>query len=77
MVVVPDATPDTRPVLLMVALVVLLLLHTPPAKLLLNCVVLFAQTVLVPVMEPMDGNPLTDTVAFAILTHPPVFGGVV
>jgi hypothetical protein len=67
-VVVPAVIPFTEPLMLMVAIAVLLLLHTPPAVALFNAVVAVAQTVAVPVIVPAAGAAFTVTtcVAYAV-----------
>ena len=64
-VVVPEATPVTTPEALTVAADVLLLLHTPPPVASLIVVVAPGHTVVVPVMDPADGNGLTVTIEVA------------
>jgi len=60
--VVPAVTPVTTPLLVpMVATVVLLLLHEPPAVASLSVVVRPEQTLAVPVMEAGNGLTVTTT----------------
>ena len=57
--VVPAETPATTPVLPTVATAVLLLLQVPPEMLSISVMVLPAQTVDAPEMDPADGAPNT------------------
>ena len=62
----PDATPVTTPVVPIVAVAVVLLLHTPPVVTSANDVKLPAHTVCVPVMAAgVAGNGLTVTMCVA------------
>jgi hypothetical protein len=65
MVTVPAATPDTRPPEVTVAIEVLPLLQAPPPVALLNEVVAFSQTDIVPVIVPALEVVFTVTVANA------------
>ena len=68
---VPALTPVINPVvLLIVATAVLLLVHTPPVVLFVNCVVLFTQTVLVPVIPCKPGDDCTVNWVVAFLIQP-------
>ena len=58
---VPAAIPLTVPELLTVAMVALLLLHTPPVVVLDKVVVDPTQTLFEPVMAATDGNPFIVT----------------
>ena len=58
MVTLPVATPVTTPVLLMVAIVLLLLIHVPPAALLDKVILAATQTLTGPVIVPAEaGKP--------------------
>ena len=70
-VVVPEATPVTTPVLAStVATPVLLDVHTPPVVALLNAVVDPTHTSVVPLIAATTGIGLTVTVVVTELTHP-------
>ena len=62
MVQLPADTPDTNPDGFIVAMPVLLLLHTPPVSLLERVEVLFAHNTNVPVILATVGKGLTETV---------------
>ena len=62
----PAVTPVTIPVVLTVATVGVLLLHTPPVVASVNVAVVPVQTVVVPVMLPALGVPDTVTVVVAL-----------
>ena len=71
MVAGPMATAVTTPLAFMLATKLLLLLHTPPVVVLVNRVVLFRHTVVVPVMGETVGNAFTVTIA--VLEQPLLF----
>jgi hypothetical protein len=62
MIEVPALTPDTKPVLLIVATLVLVDDHIPFAVASATCVVEAAQTLVVPVIGAITGNAFTVTV---------------
>lgn len=69
-VALPSDTPLTTPPVPTVAIPVALLLHTPPLVALAKVVVVFAHSVLVPVIEATVGKAFTVTVVVALATHP-------
>ena len=65
---VPNVSPFTIPVVPMVAIVVLPLLHVPPAMLLVSVEVEPVQTAVLPDM----GEGVTSTVTAFVTKHPPI-----
>jgi hypothetical protein len=65
MVAVPASTPDTMPLVPIVATDVLLLVHVPPVTVFDNVIVVLTATVFGPVMDPALGSGLTVTILVA------------
>ena len=73
MIELPAEIPESNPVTALILPLILLLLHTPPKVLLVNCVVDPAQRFVLPVIGDTVGNRLTVTTVpklFELLTHP-------
>jgi hypothetical protein len=70
MMLVPAATPVTKPLAFTVANPVLTLVHTPLAVASDNCVVLATQTLVVPVIAAITGNGFTVTVVATLSIQP-------